>query len=368
MQAGLDPGTALVDDAEFVRTLFEASSIGMNLCRLDGLWLRSNPAFLGIIGYSREEADGGLTYWQLTPRRYDAQEAEQLRLLQDTGRYGPYEKEFVRKDGSLVPVRLNGYLVEAQGGQHLIWSFIEDITAERDLAQQRLAAIHQSKLAALGELAASVAHEINNPLSVIMGYADVLEASVGTGDEALVREAVGHIQRAVERASAIADSLRRTSRDSALHRSEPVSVTEVVRDATVLTSARVRAEGLTLRVSVVDDVRVRGNPIELGQVLINLVNNAVDAVQTAPEREIGVSVRQQQEQVEIAVEDSGPGVADEHRERIFDAFFTTKPLGSGTGLGLSISRQIARSMGGDLAYERTPAHHTRFVLRLPADP
>ena len=90
----------LEERESLIRDLFEESPFGLNLCRMDGLWLQSNPAFLEIIGYSREEADGGLTYWQLTPRKYDADEAVQLEKLRTTRRYGPYEKEFVRKDGT----------------------------------------------------------------------------------------------------------------------------------------------------------------------------------------------------------------------------------------------------------------------------
>jgi len=107
----------LAEREGLIRELFDHSPIGLNLCRMDGLWLESNPAFLDIIGYSPAEADGGLTYWQLTPRRYDAEEAEQLERLRTHRRYGPYEKEFIRKDGSLVPVRLNGFLIR---GLHLV--------------------------------------------------------------------------------------------------------------------------------------------------------------------------------------------------------------------------------------------------------
>lgn len=102
----------LGEHESLIRDFFAESPLGLNLCRMDGLWLNSNDAFLRIIGYSREEADGGLTYWQLTPRRYDAEEAVQLEALRTRKRYGPYEKEFIRKDGSLVPVRLHGVLIE----------------------------------------------------------------------------------------------------------------------------------------------------------------------------------------------------------------------------------------------------------------
>ena len=116
---------------KFLLQLFDESPIGLNLCRMnDGVWLASNQAFIDMIGYSNEEADGALTYWDLTPRKYDDQEAVQLQQLEEHGKYGPYEKEFIHKRGHLVPVRLNGFITIVKGERY-IWSFIEDITVEK---------------------------------------------------------------------------------------------------------------------------------------------------------------------------------------------------------------------------------------------
>src|SRR3989344_416501 len=113
----LDP-----EEHRFLFQLFNESPIGLNLCRMhDGMWLASNPAFLEIIGYTAEEANGCLTYWQLTPPKYDDQEALQLKKLNEMGNYGPYEKEFVHKSGHLVAVRLSGFVTEVQGVKY-IWS------------------------------------------------------------------------------------------------------------------------------------------------------------------------------------------------------------------------------------------------------
>lgn len=117
----------------FLSLLMEESSVGLNLCSLDGKWISSNPAFLKMIGYSKEEADGGkLTYWELTPKKYESEEKLQLDQLQKEKKYGPYEKEFIRKDGTLIPVRLNGFIVY-KNGESFIWSIIEDISREKML-------------------------------------------------------------------------------------------------------------------------------------------------------------------------------------------------------------------------------------------
>ena len=358
---------ALLAQERFVRAFFEESSVGLNLCRMDGHWLESNRAFLDIIGYPAEEAnDDRLTSWQLTPRKYDAQEAKQLASLAATGKYGPYEKEFIRKDGSLVPVRLNGFVIDV-GGEKMIWSFIEDLSAERALETERLKAIHGSKLAALGEMAASIAHEINNPLAIISAYAFTLAESVASKDQAMIDEALTEIQRSVERAGAITAGLRRLSRGTATSTFDRLELKSIVAEAMALAGARTRAEGLILDLDIRTTAIVRANGVQLVQVLLNLVNNAVDAVKRAPVRKVAVRAIEVEGFVDVIVEDTGAGVAPEHAARLFDRFFTTKEPDEGTGLGLSISRDIVQSMNGSLTWARV-ADRTRFTARLPREP
>lgn len=353
---------------EFIRALFERSPIGMNLCRMDGLWLESNPAFLEIIGYTREEADGGLTYWQLTPRRYDADEAEQLRSLQTTGRYGPYEKEFIRKDGRLIPVRLNGFLIDREGEQY-IWSLIEDITVrkklEAELEAERLKAIQSSKLATLGEMAAGFAHEINNPLSIIDGYAFVLGDLLRGGSTEEGLQAIEAIRAATQRAGIIVSGLRKFARDPSALPLEDKAIDALVREALDLVQSRLRNHGVELRVTFETNATVRCRPIELSQVIINLLNNAFDAVVHAPRKWISLSVTSPEPQrIEVRVTDSGPPISPDWADKMFEPFFTTKKVGEGTGLGLSISRAIIESLGGALHYEPSEGH-TSFVARVP---
>ena len=275
----------LAEREGLIRALFEQCPIGLNLCRMDGLWLESNPAFLDIIGYSREEADGGLTYWQLTPRKYDAAEAVQLESLKTTRRYGPYEKEFVRKDGRLVPVRLNGFIVE-HDGVPCIWSLIEDLTAQRALEarveEERLKAIHASRLAVVGEMAAGVAHELNNPLAIISGYAFTLRSAIARGDEAEIKEALAAIDEATERAGKIVQGLRKFSRQRLGEApTDLVAASSLVADAVNLCRSRLLGTGVRIESDVQTTAQVVGNGLELSQVFVNLLNNALDAVAAA---------------------------------------------------------------------------------------
>ncbi len=334
---------------------------------MEGLWLESNPAFLEIIGYSREEADGGLTYWQLTPRRYDAEEAVQLESLRVRKRYGPYEKEFIRKDGRLVPVRLHGFVVE-RDGQKCIWSIIEDLTQERALLarveEERHKANHASKLALVGEMATQIAHEVNNPLTIIGGFAYELRDAIARGDTADVDEALTAIEQATERAAQIVRGLRKFSRLAGAEALEELELGALVEDSLVLCRPRLRAAHITVTREVHATTRARGRAIELSQVLVNLLSNACDAAAESADRWVRVLVSEDALAHEIRIEDSGPKIPADVVERLFRPFFTTKPAGEGTGLGLSISRGIVERHGGTLTYD-VDAPFTRFCVHLP---
>ncbi len=125
---------ALLASEEKFRLMFETSPLGMVLCEMDGTFVHANRAYLDIIGYSHEEVMK-LSYWDMTPRDYDADEAEQLRAMKETGRYGPYEKEYIRKTGQRVPVLLNGMVVKGANGVERIWSIVEDITNRKQAEQ-----------------------------------------------------------------------------------------------------------------------------------------------------------------------------------------------------------------------------------------
>lgn len=361
-----DVHARLTERETFIRSLFDASPVGLNLCRMDGLWLQSNRAFLDIIGYRAAEADGGLTYWQLTPREYDDQERLQLASLTRDGRYGPYEKEFVRKDGTRVPVRLNGFVVE-RDGERFIWSMIEDISRERALAakleEEREKAIHAGKLASLGEIAAGLAHEVNNPLAIIEALAFELEHAIANGETEDLGELVAGIREATQRAASVVRGLRMFSRRGDTNVVEG-AIGALVQDALVLVRPRVKYEGVDLTIEVSTDAVVRVSPVELGQVIVNLVNNAIDAVRESDQRWVRVRVDDADDATRITVEDPGAGVPKEDEEKLFSPFFTTKQAAEGTGLGLSISKGIVERCGGSLRYEREGGR-TRFVVLLP---
>ncbi|MCA8942260.1 MAG: PAS domain S-box protein [Planctomycetes bacterium] len=353
----------LEEQRSFLRAFVDESPIGLNLCRLDGVWVESNPAFLEIIGYSREEADGGLSYWELTPREYDDAEQEQLRQLERTGRYGPYEKEFVRKDGLRVPVRLNGFLIE-RDGERYIWSLIEDISHQReleaDLEAERAKTLQTARLASIGEMAAGVAHEINNPLQIIEGFSFLLKRAIESGQQPPA-EAIDKIRHATDRAARIVSYMRKFAREPSTD-AEDHSVAEIVDETLSLTGERIRNHGVRLDTDVRSNRTIHCSALELTQVLVNLLHNAFDAVRASRGSILLEVFDDANDEVVFSVRDSGPGVPDGIVDRLFQPFVTSKE--TGTGLGLSISQGIVAALGGSLTYRRDD-DGTRFEARIP---
>jgi PAS domain S-box-containing protein len=359
----------LAEKDALVKSLFNKSQIGMNLCQMDGLWLESNNAFLEIIGYSQEEAAGGLTYWDLTPQKYDADEAKQLQALAMTKRYGPYEKEFIRKDGSLVPVRLNGFIVE-QDGKEYIWSLIEDISQRKELEDslelERLKALHAARLASVGELAAGIAHEINNPLAIVDGYLNNLDSILKSGNTELLQEAISRMKNATGRAVQIVRGLKKFSHDNHNKESEPLMIADIISDSIEFFESQLRNQKIDLVIENSSEQYFLGNRLELSQVVMNLIQNAMDALQPVSSKCITLSAYDDSdtERVILEVRDSGTGIPEELIEKVFDPFFTTKDVGKGTGLGLSIALSLITSYQGELSYSMNDSQPC-FSIALP---
>ncbi len=268
-----------------------------------------------------------------------------------------------------------------------------DLEAAHDTlkrTQQRL--IHSEKMASLGRLVAGVAHEINNPLSFIYGNSHALKgygdrlaqylAAVHSGDagtiarlrttlriDALMQDLpnlLGGILEGAERTRDIVESLRRYSSGQTQSR-ETVDLVPLIQTATrwVLNGQR---PDLPVRFDMPDEVEVTGHSGGLQQVVMNLVQNALDAMAGSPDARLEISVVEHDTSVSVSVRDFGPGIPDDIATKLFDPFFTTKPVGKGTGLGLSISYKIVADHGGQLEAQNAPGGGAIFTMILPLQP
>jgi signal transduction histidine kinase len=237
----------------------------------------------------------------------------------------------------------------------------------QSLQRQRENFLYAEKMASLGEMAGSIAHEINNPLAIIQGTAQKLQIRLRQEelDREELNQATTTILKTAERIARIIRSLRFVARDGSLDPFVLTSIRSIVDETLGLCEAKLKTEEVTLDATGVPlELSCVCRAVQISQVLINLINNSVDAIRSLPEKWIRIEAREEAGWVHLAVTDSGPGIPKELAEKIMKPFFTTKGVGKGTGLGLSISRSIAHAHGGELTLD-LHAVHTRFVLTLP---
>lgn len=336
-----------------------------------------NDNFCAISGYTREELIGA-NHRMINSGYHPPEFFKDLWSSINSGKIWQGEVRNLTKSGELYWVRAYIIPIIDQNGEVIrFMSFRMDITKEKkdraELEIERVRNIHLGRLTSLGELASNVAHEINNPLTVIAGSLDMLRVSLANGTSSSPKPApatanVDRIDRALKqvgRISKIIQGLRRFSRQDDSQEKRRTLVRDIFSSVTDLCAERLRTSAVQLTIESAPDAAVTCNSIQIEQVLVNLISNSIDAVRAQPDRWIRVKSVHSESIVQIEVVDSGMGIRPELAKRLAEPFFTTKEPGKGTGLGLSISRTILQQHGGELQYD-VNSPQTRFVINLPS--
>lgn len=396
---------ALRESEERYRSVFNSDAVAFLLTDLNGRVVEANGRAAALFGYPRSTLCGLDVKTLVAPERHAAVEQHLLDFRE--GKRLVAETTVVRADGTRLPVEVHSALV-AYGGENHVLAIIKDVSArkcaevrlkqaydeledrvrertlelqavnadlEREMEERKRIEMrlhHQQRLESIGTLASGVAHEINNPVTGVMNYAELIRADAP--EHSRIHEYAGEIVHESERIAAIVRSLLTFARHERQERS-PVQVQELVDSSLKLLRTLMRHEQITLSVDVPEDLPpVHCRSQQMQQVLMNLVINARDALRT---RDMGeahpkcIDLRcrvlsdEGRDWLRVTVADNGPGLSHDLCTRIFDPFFTTKSRHEGTGLGLSISHGIVTEHGGRISVESEPGRYASFHVDLP---
>ncbi len=355
---------ALHKSEEKYHTLYESSKEGIAFFDMQGNLIEANPALSNMLGYTVEEIKK-LNYQQLTPKKWREMEADIIkRQIVIKGYSNEYEKEYVKKDGTLLPITIRLWLIsDEQGNSAGMWAIIRDISEQKKI---QLQLVRAEKMSALGTMAAGVAHELLNPMMGMINFAQYCLEHTVEGDPRY--PVLQDIERETRRCADIVGNLTTFSRMGKQgeegHQKE--SFATIIGRAAKLLSYRIEREHVSLTQHVAEDTpKIWMEINSMQQVLLNLISNALDALLESQKKEIHVEAHREGDFIQLTVADSGCGLAPENLEKIYDPFFTTKPIGQGTGLGLTTSRSIIESHGGDITCESKLGAGTIFKVLLP---
>lgn len=404
---------ALAESEERSRLIVEAASDGIILVNKGGEIASSNAALAKMLGYGSPEELIGKPLTSIMPERFrqahHAGFTNRLSGPKRTSDFRSIEVHALRRDGKEVSIELSIGEIARQGErafvgvirdisdrkkmdemQRLQNEILEGMVNERtrelmqmnEALQQEITAnyratetiqrqqndlVQAAKMAALGHMAGGIAHEINNPLCTIgllsEQLMDIAIEEKGDADPFVAKLAT--VRTTVNKIAAIVKGLRTFARDGSQDPFVVTSVKSLLDDTLSFCREKLRHADVTLEVKLPEqDLQVPCRPSQIAQVLVNLVNNAEDAVTGLQERWVRIEATEAGGWVEISITDSGSGIQPEVAEKLFTPFFTTKDVGKGTGLGLSISQGIIQSHGGRM-YIDNGCRNTRFVIQLP---
>jgi PAS domain S-box-containing protein len=362
-----------------IRRLVDSNIMGVFIWDFDGRILEANDEFLRMVGYDREDlVSGRITWADLTPPDWRDRNNARIEQQKSSGRFEPFEKEYTRKDGSRVPVLIGGATFEEGGNQGV--AYVLDLTErkrveaearenEQRYREAQLELAHVTRVTTLGELTASIAHEVNQPLAGVIANAEACLRWLdrGTPDLDAVRRSAEWVIADSYRASEVIRRVRALANKAGIEKA-PLDINDVVREVIALVQRELFSQKVSVRTEFAPALpMILGDRVQLQQVIINLVMNGIEAMQSVTDRPRELVIRSRQDetqQVLVSVADCGVGISAENADRLFTAFFTTKS--SGMGMGLSICRSIIEAHGGQLWAIPCEPQGALFQFTIPA--
>lgn len=350
----------------FLENVIKSTVDGIVAVDTKGNLLIFNEGMERLTGYSAKEIKHLTSFYPIDTAR------ENMKKMR-SNQYGPYGKlnptsmTVTTKDGEEIPVTLSASIIiingEAVGSVGVFTDMREVLKMRKDLEEAHLQLVQSEKIASVGRMAAGVAHEINNPLSGILIYAELLKENI-KDDHQNVKDTQEIIDQTL-RCKKIVSELLEFSRQS-VGKVSSFSLEGLIDKSLNILINQALFQDIKVNKDIKHDMpEMLGDMVQLQQVFTNLFINASDAMGGKGRLEIEAHYDHNKNQFIIAVSDTGPGIPVEHREKIFDIFFSTKPVGKGTGLGLSISQNIIKLHGGHIMVVCPPSGGTNFIVEIP---
>jgi PAS domain S-box-containing protein len=362
-----------------LRRLVESNIIGICFFSRGGEIVEANHSFLQTLGYDREDINAGRLRWpDLTPPEWSERSALALAELEATGAIQPFEKEYFRKDGSRAPILIGAAAFDEQRDRCV--SFVLDLSerkhaeaeardSERRYREAQMELAHANRVAVMGQLTTSIAHEVSQPTTAVVASAQAALRWLDRRPPELdaARRALTRIAQNGIRANEVIDRIRDLMKKKP-PRKDPLAINGIVREVIELTQAEAERNRVSVLTAFAQDLPdVLGDRVELQQVAVNLVLNAIEAMSgtTQGARELLIRTANADcEGVLVAVADSGPGLSPASLDHLFEPFYTTKP--NGLGIGLSICRSIVEAHGGRLWGSPNLPRGAIFQFTVPA--
>ncbi|QBC43726.1 PAS domain-containing sensor histidine kinase [Iodobacter fluviatilis] len=371
MQARILAENALREEHAFRTAMENSLSVGMRARDMQGRIVYVNPAFCGMVGYSPEELIGTLPpypYWK--QEDIAGHQAQNDIVLSGRAPHEGFESMVRHRDGHSVATRVyTTPLIDATGKQRGWMSSVVDITAlkaaeAREREQEEMLR-HTGKLITMGEMASTLAHELNQPLMAMSNYASAARQFANQNNQEMLDSTLSKIAGQAQRAAAVVKRIREFVQKRTPLRSY-CDLNDIASNAFELIDASARSQGVRLHFNLAADLpQIHADEVLLGQVVLNLLRNALDASGEQPQsrRDVWLATSCDKDGVYLSVCDRGAGISPEVANRLFDAFFTTKSLGM--GIGLNICRSILEQHQGKLWFEAHPQGGTYFYMSLP---
>lgn len=316
-----------------------------------------------IFGWKREEVLGNSITFMIPDPLLERKELETMRDgMNNRGYVSNYETERLAKDGQTILVSLTESFIRDEQDNLIGRSQILRDMTELKIQEQQIQ--HSERLASIGNMAAGVAHEVGNPLTAI---SSLVQLSQRKANDTFVQDQLAKIRTHIQRINKIVRDLVDFSRPSSLE-SKSMQVNEIVQSAVTLLRHDSRCRNVDFKLNLSSEIAtLTGVRDQMHQVIVNLLLNAVDAVEQEENPTITISSSHQTESVQLAIADNGKGITKKDIEHIFDPFFTTKEVGKGTGLGLSVTHGIITKLGGRINVESTEGEGATFIIHLPVN-